>query len=76
MQQYQNSNGNSGILSYEIDLESITVQFKDGWFYLYTYSSAGASAIETMKQLATRGSGLNSYISTTVKTCYARKWRG
>ena len=75
MQHYQNIGGDSGVSAYEIGPDSITVQFKDGWFYLYTYASAGSGAIETMKQLAVKGVGLNSYISTTVKKGFARKWQ-
>lgn len=74
IQYYQNIGGNSGVLAYEIGTDSITVQFKDGWFYLYTYASVGRCAIETMKQLATNGVGLNSYISKTVKKGFASKW--
>jgi hypothetical protein len=76
MQPYQNLGGESGILAYEIGPDSITVQFKDGHFrfYLYTYTSTGTSEVETMKRLAAKGAGLNSYIMTTVKQNFARKW--
>ena len=75
MQHYKNIGGNSGVTAYEIGADSITVQFKDGATYLYTYGSAGRDAIERMKLLAVAGSGLNSFISTTVKKGYARKLR-
>ena len=41
------------------------LQFKSGKYtvYAYTYESAGADAVETMKSLARQGHGLNSYIS-------------
>ncbi len=41
--------------------ESITVQFKSGTYtvYTYTYGSAGADSVETMKSLARQGHGLN-----------------
>ncbi len=75
MQPYKNLGGDSGILSYEIGPDSITVKFKDGWFYLYTDVSTGNSEVETMKRLAAEGRGLNSYISTTIKKKFARKWQ-
>ena len=73
MQPYKNVGGNSGVRAYEIGADSITVQFTEGATYLYTYGSAGSDAIERMKTLAAAGSGLNSYISRTVKKGYARK---
>ena len=62
---YENINGNSGIVAYDTKEESITVQFRSGGrtVYTYTYESAGADAVETMKSLARQGHGLNSYIS-------------
>jgi hypothetical protein len=52
MQQHIDINGDSGVATYEIGTDSITVQFKDGATYLYTNGSAGSSNIETMKRLA------------------------
>lgn len=62
---YGNISGNSGIVAYDTKEESITVQFRSGGctVYTYTYESAGADAVETMKGLAQQGYGLNSYIS-------------
>ena len=58
---YKNINGNSGIVAYDTKEESITVQFKSGTYtvYTYTYGSAGADSVETMKSLARQGHGLN-----------------
>lgn len=66
MQPYANTNGDSGIVSYQSGADYINVKFRGGrWtMYVYTYVSAGSSAIETMKNLAQQGYGLNSYIST------------
>ena len=75
MQTYLNLGGNSGVSAYEIGHDSITVQFKDGAVYLYNYGSTGSENIETMKQLAANGTGLNSFISTTVRKRYAAKLR-
>jgi len=75
MERYKNLGGSSGVVAYEIAADSIRVQFSDGSVYLYTYASAGTSNIEHMKQLATRGQGLNSFINTNVRKAYARKER-
>ncbi len=66
MESYANVSGQSGIVAYQIGTDCITVQFKSGRhvLYLYSYSSAGNTAIETMKKLAQNGQGLHSYIST------------
>lgn len=41
MELYKDINGDSGVLGYEIGYDYITVQFKTGAIYTYTYSSAG-----------------------------------
>ncbi len=73
MERYQNLSGDSGIYAYEIERESIGIQFRDGTYYLYTYNSAGEAAVEQMKMLAGAGRGLNSYIMDHVKYKYASK---
>jgi hypothetical protein len=75
MERYRNLGGNSSVAGYESGPDFIRVQFSDGAIYLYTYASAGSSNIEHMKQLASNGQGLNSFISTTVRKAYARKER-
>lgn len=76
MTPYRNLNGNSGVESYEITDDAIAVRFKSGRFrnYLYSNQRPGAVVVERMKALALQGHGLNSYISTTVKSRFARKW--
>lgn len=76
MAHYKNLGGNSGIVAYEIDSDSITVQFGSGQVrnYLYTYASAGRENVEKMKSLARAGQGLHSFIMRNVKTGYERKW--
>ncbi|MBS0041414.1 hypothetical protein KFE26_03690 [Shewanella sp. M16] len=73
---YRNLGGDSNVIAYQITEQSITVQFASGrfQFYLYDYANPGAQVVERMKELAQQGRGLNSYISTTVKTRFARKW--
>lgn len=75
MVRYRNVGGDSGVYAYEIGNDSIQVQFSDGAIYLYNNSSAGGFNIEQMKMLATNGSGLNSFINTTVRKKYASKIR-
>ena len=73
MIRYLDRKGNSFILSYSIEEDSITVQFKDGGTYLYNYDSTGVKEVEQMKRLAEKGSGLNTYINQFVRKKYARK---
>ncbi len=73
---YRNLGGNSNVIAYEVNETSITVQFASGKvrFYLYDYSKPGSEIVERMKTLALQGRGLNSYISSTVKTRFSQKW--
>jgi hypothetical protein len=75
VKRYKNLSGDSGVVAYGLESESITVQFQDGWKYEYTNASAGADAVEVMKRLAISGRGLSTYISTSVRERYARKFR-
>ena len=75
MTPYKNLGGNSGVVSYELAADSISVMFGDGWVYRYAYASAGARNIEHMKTLAQAGRGLNAFINTTVQKAYASKVR-
>ena len=72
---YSNLGGDSNVKSYEINSNSIRVMFNDFSIYEYTSSSVGIINLERMKLLADRGSGLNSFINTTVKKNYSRRIR-
>jgi hypothetical protein len=76
MTPYKNLNGDSNVVSYEMTEDSIHVVFRAGTYrnYLYDYSRPGKAIVDRMKALAAQGSGLNSYIGTTVRKSYARKW--
>ena len=74
MERYRNLGGDSGVTAYELGTNSIVVQFKDGWKYEYAGQSAGTAAITTLHRLAKAGQGLNSFISTTVRKSYSRKF--
>lgn len=75
MERYANRGGDSNVVAYEIEQNSIKVQFWDGSIYLYTSQSAGAANLEHMKQLAIAGQGLNSFIGRVVRKGYASKLR-
>ncbi|HAV88901.1 MAG TPA: hypothetical protein DCW78_14275 [Pseudomonas sp.] len=76
MTPYRNLNGNSNVVSYEASDDSIIVVFRSGRYRHYLYNSLrpGRDVVERMKALAAQGYGLNSYISSTVKDNYAKKW--
>lgn len=73
MPAYANLSGKSGVTNYEISADSITVWFRRGSPYVYTYASAGEANIEQMKVLAESGQGLGAFINTVVKHLYASK---
>ncbi len=75
MERYRNLGGGSGVSAYSIGPDSILVLFNDGWKYEYTTQSAGALAIRTMHRLAAQGRGLNSYITSSVRKGYSKKFR-
>jgi len=75
MERYANRSGNSGVAAYQIGDTFILVQFTSGAIYEYTYASAGASNIESMKSLAISGSGLCSFIKRYVDKAYTRRIR-
>ena len=75
MHKYLNRNGNSGIIAYNTDVDSIDILFRDGSMYTYTYASAGVSVVESMKKQAEYGAGLNGFINKYARKLYATKTR-
>ena len=71
---YANRGGDSGVISYDIGPESITVTFHDRISYVYNYAATGQSNVERMKKLAIAGEGLNSFINFNVSKMYASKF--
>jgi hypothetical protein len=73
---YRNLNGKSGVLSYEMTEDSIHVVFRFGTCrnYLYNHTCPGRDIVDRMKILAGQGAGLGSYIITTVKSDFYKKW--
>ncbi len=73
MEPYRNITGNSGVKTFEIGPDYITIEFSDGAVYRYTYASAGPENVERIKGLATAGQGLDEFLSTTLSKMYERK---
>lgn len=72
---YANRGGDSGVVFYETTADSIIVEFRDGWKYVYGPIKPGAETVVRMKELAQAGHGLNSYISSVVKKNFSSKHR-
>jgi hypothetical protein len=71
MERYRDTGRDSGVVAYEIGTDYIRVQFSGtSRTYTYSYRKAGSTHIENMKQLARKGSGLNSYINRYTKHLY------
>lgn len=71
MEKYSNKSGNSPITHYEIGADFITVVFKGGKAYTYSYlGKAGKRNVEFMKELAISGKGLSAFITKNVKFSY------
>ncbi|WP_421413532.1 hypothetical protein ACOMDM_19190 [Serratia plymuthica] len=73
MQVYKDINHDSGVRGYDIGDTYITVWFDgNARSYTYSYASAGAENVETMKRLAENGDGLNAFIKKFVNSKYVR----
>jgi len=75
LQPYRDLSGHSGVVAFRLGRDWIEVQFEDGGLYRYTAASAGADAVEQMKQLARDGRGLATFIVRHVRQAYAAKLR-
>ena len=75
MQEYANTGGDSGILSYKIGENYIVVEFEfgDTRFYSYTYQSTGKARVDVMKSLAEAGEELNTYINKEIRKDYYKR---
>lgn len=70
---YLDIDGDSGVLSYEFGADYIDVQFKKTLkIYRYSYNSAGKNNVDTMKELAQNGNGLNAFINKNVRNLYVK----
>lgn len=71
MIRYRNLGGSSGVNSYEIGSDYIKIKFNGtAGMYTYSYRRAGRNHVESMKQLAMNGRGLNAYVNRFVKFRY------
>ena len=71
MEIYRNLGDDSGVDSYEIGNDYITVKFTKTYrTYTYSYAKAGENNVEEMKNLAINGSGLNAFINKYVRNLY------
>ena len=75
MEVYGNLGKGSSIRYYDIGEDWIIVGFKGNVNYEYNYFKSGVSHVESMKLLALKGKGLNSYIKKYVKNSYSKKIR-
>jgi len=75
MHLYAEDGHDTGISAYSFNKDSITVLFREGWYYLYDYEKPGKHHVDAMKALARQGHGLSTYISQHVRENYKRKWR-
>jgi hypothetical protein len=75
LERYRDETGTSGIAAFEIADDGIAIEFKDGGTFLYTPAVTGRDEVETMKELAAAGHGLNTFINKYVRDRYAKKLR-
>lgn len=59
--------------AFQIGPRSITVRFGGGSTYRYTYAKPGVRHVEAMKELASEGKGLTTYINRHVRGDYAAR---
>ena len=73
MKPYRNSNGDSGVVAYQIGARSITIRFRSGDTYRYDADRPGLKHVRQLQALAEAGAGLSTYISQHVRDDYAAK---
>jgi hypothetical protein len=62
-QKYKDKKGGSGIINYSAGETLIWVEYRTGQIYLYTDEVTGKDAIYEMKQKATEGVSLGTFIN-------------
>ena len=63
MKTYNDLNGNSGIVAYEIADDTIDIEFASGGVYTYTRANLGEVNFGIMKALCEAGAGLNAFLN-------------
>ncbi|MBD8204660.1 hypothetical protein [Pseudomonas viridiflava] len=76
MDRYKNLSGQSNVVAYELAQGSISVEFASGTYRTYVYDSnrPGPVMVAELQRLAVAGRGLNSYISSVVKSNFSHKY--
>lgn len=74
MQTYADRTGKFGVIEFEIRPDAIHVKFKQGDTYIYSYRVPGRAPVERMKQLATAGQGLATYIAKVIKKRFESRY--
>lgn len=79
MEIYKDIDKDSGVKSFKIENDNITVKFKSPnklghTTYKYSYKKAGIQNVEEMKKLAMQGDGLNAFINQNVRKEYDSRW--
>jgi hypothetical protein len=72
MRPYLHAGAASGVTDYEIGTDYVLVRFRDGRTYRYSHARAGVHHVERMKELASAGRGLATYISQHAHDLYDR----
>jgi hypothetical protein len=72
MQPYLHASARSGVTDYEIGTDYVLVRFRGGRTYRYSHARAGVHHVERMKEFASAGRGLATYISKHVHDLYDR----
>ena len=72
---YKNLSGDSKVVRYQMEKDSMTIQFADCSVYSYTNQSTDPATISKMKTLALAGKGLGTFINANVKDRFSRKVR-
>ena len=67
METYGNGNGNSGIIGYEINGDSISIEWHNGDVSTYYKDEIGELNFLNMKVAAMQGFGLNAFINKNVR---------
>ena len=68
MERYINFGGDADIIAFDVDADSIRVEFSNGDICLYTGKSVGIENIREMISLAIEGGSLSQFILNHVKS--------
>ncbi|MCP4457241.1 MAG: hypothetical protein GY816_04325 [Cytophagales bacterium] len=75
MEVYKNLSGDSGIRAFKLNPSSCVIYFEDGSAFVYDEICPETKNLAAMKILASKGRGLNTFISRFVKENYSLRLR-